>query len=30
MICQIGGEFFIRDVGFVHSSRLKLDTRCEV
>ena len=30
MICQIDGEFFIRDVGFVHSSRLKLVTKCEV
>jgi hypothetical protein len=30
MICSIGGQYFIRDLGFVHASRLKLDTKCEV
>lgn len=30
MVCTIGGEFFLRDMGFVHNSRIKLDTRCEV
>lgn len=30
MICSIGGKFYIRDFGFVHTTRLKLDTRCEV
>jgi len=30
MVCTIGGEFFLRDMGFVHNSRVKLDTRCEV
>ena len=30
MICQVDGQYFIRDVGFVHASRLKLDTRVEV
>lgn len=30
MICQIDGQYYIRDVGFVHASRLKLDTRVEV
>jgi len=30
MICSIDGQYFIRDLGFVHASRLKLDTKCEV
>ena len=30
LICQIGGQYYIRDVGFVHCSRIKLDTRVEV
>jgi pSer/pThr/pTyr-binding forkhead associated (FHA) protein len=30
MICSIDGQYFIRDMGFVHASRLKLDTKCEV
>jgi hypothetical protein len=30
MICSIDGKFYIRDFGFVHTTRLKLDTRCEV
>jgi hypothetical protein len=30
LICQINGQYFIRDVGFVHCSRIKLDTRVEV
>jgi hypothetical protein len=30
MVCTIGGEYFLRDMGFVHKSRVKLDTRCEV
>ena len=30
MICSIDGKFYIRDFGFVHTTRLKLDTKCEV
>jgi len=30
MICSIDGQFYMRDMGFVHASRLKLDTKCEV
>lgn len=30
MICSIDGKFYIRDFGFVHTTRLKLDTRVEV
>lgn len=30
MICCVDGKYFIRDMGFVHASRLKLDTKCEV
>jgi len=30
MVCSIGGQFYLRDMGFVHNSRVKLDTRCEV
>jgi pSer/pThr/pTyr-binding forkhead associated (FHA) protein len=30
MICSIGGRFYIRDMGFVHTTRMKLDTQCKV
>jgi len=30
MICSMDGRYYIRDLGFVHASRLKLDTKCEV
>ena len=30
MVCSIGGQFYLRDMGFVHNSRVKLDTKCEV
>lgn len=30
MVCQVDGNYYVRDVGFVHASRLKLDTRVEV
>ena len=30
MILCIGGKYYIRDMGFVHTTRLKLDTQCEV
>lgn len=30
MIITIAGKFYIRDMGFVHTTRLKLDTQCEV
>ena len=30
MIVSIDGKFYIRDYGFVHTTRLKLDTKCEV
>lgn len=30
MVCSIKGQFFLRDMGFVHNSRVKLDTKCEV
>ena len=29
-VCSINGEFFLRDMGFVHNSRIKLDNQCEV
>ena len=29
-IVSIDGKFYIRDYGFVHTTRLKLDTKCEV
>jgi hypothetical protein len=30
MVCSIGGRFYIRDMGFVHTTRMKLDTHCKV
>jgi hypothetical protein len=30
MIVTIDGKYFIRDLGFVHTSRIKLDKRSEV
>jgi hypothetical protein len=30
MIVCIGGHYFIRDLGFVHTSRIKLDKRAEI
>jgi hypothetical protein len=30
IICSINGKFYIRDFGIVHSTRLKLDLKCEV
>lgn len=30
MIINKGGQYFIRDLGFVHTSRVKLDKRAEV
>jgi len=30
MIVCINGQYFIRDMGYVHSSRIKLDKECEV
>ena len=30
MICSIDGKFYIRDMGFVHTTRIKLDTHCDV
>ena len=30
MIVCIDGKYYIRDMGFVHTTRLKLDTACEV
>jgi len=30
MVCCIGGQFFLRDMGFVHNSRVKLDNKVEV
>ena len=30
MICSIGGKYYIRDMGFVHTTRMKLDTKSEV
>ena len=30
MIVCIGGQYYIRDLGFVHTSRVKLDKRSEV
>jgi len=29
-VCSIDGEFYLRDMGFVHNSRIKLDNKCEV
>lgn len=26
MVCSVGGRFYIRDMGFVHTTRMKLDT----
>lgn len=30
MVVNIGGKYYIRDMGFVHTTRLKLDTAAEV
>lgn len=30
MIINIGGQYYIRDLGFVHTSRVKLDKRSEI
>ena len=30
MIINIGGQYYIRDLGFVHTSRIKLDKRSEI
>jgi len=30
MVCSIDGQYYLRDMGFVHNSRVKLDTKCEV
>merc|ERR1719272_2503979 len=30
MIISLGGQYYIRDLGFVHTSRIKLDKRSEV
>ena len=30
MIVSINGQYYIRDLGFVHTSRIKLDKRAEV
>ena len=30
MVCSIGGEYFLRDLGFFHATRMKLDNRSEV
>ena len=30
MVCCINGQFYLRDMGFVHNSRIKLDNKCEV
>jgi hypothetical protein len=30
MVCSINGQYYLRDMGFVHNSRVKLDTKCEV
>lgn len=30
MVCSVNGQFFLRDMGFVHNSRVKLDQKCEV
>jgi len=30
MVCVVNGNFFLRDMGFVHNSRIKLDHKCEV
>ena len=30
MVCSINGQFYLRDMGFVHNSRVKLDQKCEV
>lgn len=30
MICSIDGKFYIRDMGFVHTTRMKLDQKCEI
>jgi hypothetical protein len=30
MVQCIGGNYFLRDMGFVHNSRVKLDHKCEV
>ena len=30
MIMNINGNYFIRDLGFVHTSRVKLDKRAEI
>lgn len=30
MVCVINGNFYLRDMGFVHNSRVKLDEKCEV
>lgn len=30
IVCSKNGQYFLRDMGFVHNSRVKLDSRCEV
>ena len=30
MVCSIGGQFYLRDMGIVHNSRIKLDNKNEV
>lgn len=30
MIINVGGQYYIRDLGFVHTSRIKLDKRSEI
>lgn len=30
MVCCIAGQFYLRDMGFVHNSRVKLDSKVEV
>jgi len=30
MICIIDGKYYIRDMGFVHTTRMKLDGKSEV
>lgn len=30
MIINVGGQYYIRDLGFVHTSRVKLDKRSEI
>ena len=30
MVCSIDGKFYLRDMGFVHNSRVKLDHKCNV